>query len=278
MNITDEEFFDAAKLSFSIIPSLILSDATVGITDKEKYLMIKPARTFKLNIKENDLIPKNGTIEKAMKTKERQTARYPKEAFGFPIIAYSIPIINQSTGNAVGTYTFAVSQEKEQEILDMANHLQAYTEHLSSATNEIAASTEKLSSSTQNVNCEIINVSEQLTKLDNIIDFIKSISDSTNLLGLNAAIEAARAGESGRGFSVVAQEIRKLAVNSKTSSSEITEYLVEIKKNINKIAEGINGLATISEQQTTQTDQLASSSIDLNNISHKLTDLSNKIL
>lgn len=76
-------------------------------------------------------------------------------------------------------------------------------------------------------------------KIGTIVSFINGISEQTNLLALNAAIEAARAGEAGRGFAVVADEVKKLADQSKQSSSEITVIIDEIQSQIDSMRAGM---------------------------------------
>jgi methyl-accepting chemotaxis protein len=78
------------------------------------------------------------------------------------------------------------------------------------------------------VSNKINGLSMNLAKINEITNLINGIADQTNLLALNAAIEAARAGEAGRGFSVVAEEIRKLAEQSKESSSNINNLIETI--------------------------------------------------
>ncbi|MCT8975221.1 methyl-accepting chemotaxis protein [Clostridium sp. CX1] len=77
---------------------------------------------------------------------------------------------------------------------------------------------------------KVSGLGENINKVNEITGLINSIADQTNLLALNAAIEAARAGEAGRGFSVVAEEIRKLAEQSKTSSEDINLLLNNISQ------------------------------------------------
>lgn len=103
---------------------------------------------------------------------------------------------------------------------------------VSATIEELSASATNITSQQEELNGEISQVGEITEKINTILDSIKSIAAQTKMLGLNASIEAARAGEVGKGFSVVAKEIKNLAENSKETAKIISDLTVKIQESV----------------------------------------------
>lgn len=103
----------------------------------------------------------------------------------------------------------------------------------------------------------IAALNEKFKDIENIVGTIRAISEQTNLLALNAAIEAARAGDMGRGFSVVADEVRQLAGRTGESTSEISGVVVTNREMLDDITERVKQVAAISEQGLTKISDVA---------------------
>jgi methyl-accepting chemotaxis protein len=84
----------------------------------------------------------------------------------------------------------------------------------------------------QKLSARTKDITNKVDEINKIIDIVKNISSNTNLLALNASIEAARAGEAGKGFSVVAQEVKKLAIESVDAAEQINEMVLDFRENI----------------------------------------------
>lgn len=120
----------------------------------------------------------------------------------------------------------------------------------------------------ENIIKKLSALEASINNINNIVSIINGISKQTNLLALNASIEAARAGDAGKGFSVVANEVKKLAEGSKNASSGIFELVTTIIKEVNSILEFTN---TIKEEYITQTQFIDKAACTISDINHSMT-------
>lgn len=109
--------------------------------------------------------------------------------------------------------------------------------------------TEKTHNSNEDVRNSILKLTSLLQNIDMVLNSIKSISNQTNLLSLNASIESARAGEFGKGFAVVAGEIRKLSLQSSDSTKQISDFVSEIRKSAEDMMQMTEISKNLSDEQ-----------------------------
>ena len=110
---------------------------------------------------------------------------------------------------------------------------------------EVSAISKEADDKTQDVNKVMKNLNNSVGEIGEVVGVIDAIAEQTNLLALNAAIEAARAGEAGKGFAVVADEIRKLAEKTTNSTTQIAGTVKDINIKSNDVREAIEGIAKI---------------------------------
>jgi methyl-accepting chemotaxis protein len=151
---------------------------------------------------------------------------------------------------------FHSSQELFTEILSMLASTTVATSKISTDSHEASTSVDNLKSATAGIN--------------DFVNIIKGISDQTNLLALNAAIEAARAGEQGRGFAVVADEVRTLAQRSAEASNEISNLIEQVNQQMEQVIGGIHQVGEKSNEINNSTSTIENTAENIVSVSQQM--------
>lgn len=166
--------------------------------------------------------------------------------------------------------------EKLQQIQQYSSKLYAALEQSASAVEELTASAQELAASSQETAEIAKTASREVDNTTEILEIIRRVAQQTNLLGLNAAIEAARAGEYGRGFSVVAEEVRKLADESNNSARNIADMLKKFRNSVERVSGNVQQSNLIVQEQAKANQEIAQRLEGLREIGHLLIEMAER--
>lgn len=167
--------------------------------------------------------------------------------------------------------------QKSAEVVAAANEASSMTAAGQQVVNNAASGIQKVSNTVSESAQMIAALGQRSDQIGQIVNVIKDIADQTNLLALNAAIEAARAGEQGRGFAVVADEVRKLAERTTTATSEISQMISAIQaETSNAVSTMERGSAQVSEG-VSMANQAGKSLQEINNSVKRVVEMVQQI-
>lgn len=253
----------------SIIKGLFVSDIGISITDREKFVYYLPGRKLDLKVSIETPLSEDMITSQAMKNRARIVRRMDASLWGVPFIAVAVPIINEY-GEVVGAISVQETIDRQETLQRMANSFTDSINILASTTEELSAQAEEISATCQSLSAQVVGSLSRAKETDRVVGFIQEISSQTNLLGLNAAIEAARVGEQGRGFGVVAEEIRKLAASSAESVQKIRKILLDIQSDSSVIGRQIGQVEAIVTDVASAISQVAETIQQVAAEAHKL--------
>ncbi len=146
--------------------------------------------------------------------------------------------------------------------ISAGNHIETVANGLNTITEQVALTADRVNA-----------LQENADQIGNFVDIISNISEQTNLLALNAAIEAARAGEHGRGFAVVADEVRTLASRARDASVQISELVAQIQNETSSASSVMKNVTNDTAEFGERVNLAVSDIKDMLNLSHKMEEV-----
>ena len=175
-------------------------------------------------------------------------------------------LANGMTGDATAACERSTSAlESAGVATDNADAVAANSQQLAEAIEEISKQVSDSLGATNEMVNQVTRANEAVEaltgaaeKIDGVVSFIREIANQTNLLALNATIEAARAGDAGRGFSVVAQEVKSLAGQTASATTEIVQFVEALQSSTQKTAEAITAISGKTDEVSQVAGAIAS--------------------
>ncbi|WP_094607825.1 hypothetical protein SPSIL_056370 [Sporomusa silvacetica DSM 10669] len=256
-----------------VLADMLPEGGMLCLSTKDKYEKRQGSKKFDIpSIQVNTPIREGSSQELVLKQKNLVTDEVDESVYGVPVLSATAPLFDDNTGAVLGGFTVVLPRKLAKDLKAIANTLDQGLTGVSASIQQITVATNEASSNQSNLHEEIGKVKEQLDNINNVMRFIKEIADETKMLGLNASIEAARVGDAGRGFGVVAEEIRKLSEESKKTVIQIKELTQQIEKSMNATADASQSTLAVTEETSAAVQEVNATIEEMTSLANKLTE------
>jgi hypothetical protein len=249
-------------------------DLIVWISDTENLLGYFPGH--KLDIGSDGVLGEDDPMREAMRQRKALRCEEMVGTLGIVIKDINTPIYD-SNHNVVGCISIGISLDMEKKVAKVADNINEAVDDINEFVKGLTTLAENIMNSEKELRENILGVNELTEQISKVLAYTKKIAMQTNLLGINAEIEAARAGEYGVGFGVVADEIRKLSIESMQIAKNIDSLLIEIK-NANAVTLKSSDTAiAATEEQVAETENVRMKIAELKSISKELENIAKEL-
>lgn len=259
-----------------IYQDILQLDIAFSVSDMERYLYLSETDTMKFPFEVGTRVDEGGyeVVLNAIKVSGEPFINYvPREVTGtVPIKAIVAPVYDQ--GEMVGLFSVSMSLDKDEKIERTSEGLTTSIDQIYEWIDLLTQEAEGLTNMMSSIQDNISEAAQNIQEGNESIQLIKGIAKQSGFLGINAAIVSAKSGEEGRGFSVVASEMRKLAVQSTTISEKVIDSLKGIEESIQNVLKNIEEVKGITEKQYTEIDNVRNNVKSVSEQSQELVEYS----
>lgn len=185
----------------------------------------------------------------------REEASYTRDMLGVAFEFTSFPLRSEK-GEVIGAFCSVIDRTINEDVKAHVKSLEESISQITMAIESVVKAISEVVEQQNHLNEKVQEIGEASDKIEGILKFIKEVAEETKMLGLNAAIEAARAGEVGKGFSVVANEIRKLSEQSKETVNQIKGFISYINNQIKEAASAADYTLSTAENQAAAIEEI----------------------
>ena len=269
------DLFSSIINTAPIIQKVFPFDCMIILANNEEFIYYLPGTRLKHDSPVGKKISMGDGLWEAIQERRILSTTIPKEVWGLPFKSVTTPLYEQ--GEVTGSLGFAYSLENQEILQDAVHTIVSSSQQVSASSHELSENAQLLSNSLHLLKNSSKEMVKSLNKTDEILKSLKKIASQSNLLGFNASIEAARAGQYGLGFSVVADEIRKLSEDSEKAVRETQVILGNIKNEITEHDKEILNADQSSEYQQTATHEISKAIGSLSILAEKIQELAWKV-
>ncbi len=260
-----------------VIAEMFPEGAFLWLTDTQKNVGLQGSEQFDIpQFKLGD--PPEKFAQEVMNNKRPGSMELDAKEYGIPILSMGQPLFDlDDKDKVVGSFGITIPKRNSMRLRNMSQRMEKNVGEIAAVVQQLAAAASQIASNEGILNSSIAEVYQVSDKIEEVLGFVTQIAAETKMLGLNAAIEAARAGDVGRGFGVVAEEIRKLSDQSRNTVVTIKQLTDQIKEQLDHAQQVSELTLRSSEEQAAATQEIAASVQELTKTAERLDQVARQV-